>query len=364
MTQTNLFTPSAPASAKVRAKPFLKWAGGKTQLLPELTALLPRALTDPSQAFGGRYFEPFMGSAALFFHLAPNLAPGRAFLGDMNEELVLTFLAVRDHPDALLESLAEYDRKHNGPKYDGPKHDGARDGAPDFGAQSALYYAVRSLDREPEWRADAYRDPERLVAHAARFIYLNRTCFNGLWRVNRKGHHNVPMGRYQNPGIYNPKLLEQAHAALQGVDVQHRSFEATAAAAGAGDVVYFDPPYMPLSATSSFNAYAKDAFLVPAHQKLAVVALVLAARGVRVVLSNSDTPFTRAPLGEAADAATFAKLVTPLLETLGPSYAGVPIRELLELYRGHWQVQTVYAGRAINAKGDRRGSVSEILVYA
>ena len=121
---------------------------------------------------------------------------------------------------------------------------------------------------------------------------------------------------------------------------------------------------MPLSATSSFNAYAKDAFLVPAHQKLAVVALVLAARGVRVVLSNSDTPFTRAPLGEAADADTFAKLVTPLLKALGPSYAGVPIRELLKLYRGHWQVQTVYAGRAINAKGDRRGSVSEILVYA
>ena len=349
MTQAGLFAPLAPASAKVKARPFLKWAGGKTQLIPDLTSLLPHTLSDTPQTFKGRYFEPFMGSAALFFHLAPGLAPGQAFIGDMNEELVLTFLAVRDHPDLLLASLAEYDRRHNG--------------TTDFDAQSTLYYAVRGLDRESGWREDAFIDPKRVVSHAARFIYLNRTCFNGLWRVNSKGHNNVPMGRYKNPGIYNPKLLEQAHVALQGVDVQHRSFEVTVADAKAGDVIYFDPPYMPLSVTSSFNSYAKDAFLLPAHQKLAVVVLALAARGVRVMLSNSDTPFTRAPLGAPTDADAFAELDEPLLKLLGQSYAGVTTRELLEVYRERWQVKTVYASRAINSKGDRRGNISEILVH-
>lgn len=350
MTQAGPFASPPPARNAARTKPFLKWAGGKTQLLPDIIRLLPCALTGSDAPLEGCYFEPFMGSAALYFHLSPQLTTGQAFLGDMNEELVLTFLAVRDHLEPLLDQLSEHDRAHNG--------------APDFGAQSAYYYQVRALDRDPDWHADAFTDPAKTVRHAARFIYLNRTCFNGLWRVNSKGHHNVPMGRYKNPGIYNPRFLEQAHLALQGVEVRHQAFEVTAARAQAGDVVYFDPPYMPLSVTSSFNAYAKDAFLGPAHQKLAVVLLALAARGVEVVGSNSDTPFTRAPLGvPGGDPDAFTALVRPILEALEPLYSGVAVAELYETYRARWQVETVYASRAINAKGAGRGAISEILVY-
>lgn len=348
MTQGGLFVPDRP-TAKTPAKPFLKWAGGKTRLIPDIMRLLPDGLTNSDRKFSGRYFEPFMGSAALFFSLSPRLLANGTFISDTNLELILTFVTVRDNLGALLDRLAEYDRAHNGSS--SPQ------------AQTDFYLQVRAMDRTSEWQSNAFRDPTKTVEHAARFIYLNRTCFNGLWRVNSRGHYNVPMGRYNNPGIYNPALLEQAHRALQGVRIAYQPFEVATAHAQAGDVVYFDPPYMPLSATSSFNAYAKDAFLKPSHRLLATVALILARRGVRVVVSNSDTPFTRSPLGAADDHASFEETVAPVLTALRPLYSEATIDDLFTTYRDCWNVRTVYAGRAINAKSDKRGAISEILIW-
>ena len=336
------------ASVKTSAKPFLKWAGGKTQLLTQLREKLPEPLQKGKIIWPHCYFEPFMGSAALFFHLAPSLLPGRAIISDTNRELVLTFIAVRDHVDRLIEKLSVYDELHN------------YHFCGDEIARRSYYETVRALDRQEDWGAKAFTVPAVMVEHAARFIYLNKTCFNGLWRVNSKGFYNVPMGRYKNPGICNEQLLRQAHAALQTVEIGCQPYQDAVVKARANDLVYFDPPYMPISQTSSFNAYAKDSFLKEQHRELAVIFLILASRGVCVVLSNSDTPFTREPLGTKKDFSTFMSVVSPVLCHLNKH--GSDIGELYSSYQKHWNVETVSAKRSINSKATKRGAITEILV--
>lgn len=341
-------TTSSPRNdQRSSVKPFLKWAGGKTQLLPVIRSLLPETLQASGERWNGRYFEPFMGSAAVFFALADRL--DTVFLSDMNRELVLAFVAVRDHLDALLELLSQHARAHNS------------ECTANQEARRAYYARVRLMDRQVHWHDVSMHDAASVVEHAARFIYLNKTCFNGLWRVNSKGQYNVPMGRYPKPRICNEAVLRAAHGALQGVEIAYRGYQQAVAQAHRGDLVYFDPPYMPLSATSSFNAYAKDSFLAPEHRALAVVFLALACRGVHVILSNSDTPFTRLPLGPKNDVEAFRSAVTPLMKRL-PAYADVTIDALFEAYQRSWHVVKVSATRAINSKGSSRGAVSEIIV--
>jgi DNA adenine methylase len=338
---------AATGAANTRIKPFLKWAGGKTQLLPVIRSLLPPSLQVPDHLWGGRYFEPFMGSAAVFFDQAHRL--DQAYLSDMNRELVLTFIAVRDHLPDLLEGLEQHAWEHD------------RRNSEDRGAQRRYFERIRAMDRQAGWHDCALEDTNGVVQHAARFIYLNRTCFNGLWRVNSKGHNNVPMGRHREPAICREGALRAAHAALQGVAVAHQGYEHAVAGAREGDLVYFDPPYMPLSATSSFNAYARNRFLEPEHKVLAAVFLVLASRGVHVIMSNSDTPFTRLPLGPKDDPHAFRALVAPILAE-HPVVADVAVDALLESYRACWHVHEVSATRAINSKAGSRGAVSEIIV--
>jgi DNA adenine methylase len=265
---------------------LLKWAGGKTRLLSELVARMP-------SAYRG-YYEPFCGGAALFFHLGPQPAT----LGDTNTELVAMYKAVSSHVEDVIDHLAAHKHKH--------------------GVDESYYYTVREAFNALEWDEDP-------PARAAAFIYLNKTCFNGLWRVNREGRFNVPRGDYKDPGIYSVEQLRAASQALRGADVRAGSYVDTTARAGEGDFVYMDPPYDPHSQTSNFTSYTKDVFGRDQQRELAEYARKLRARGAYVMLSNNDTPFIR------------------------------------ELY-ADFCVDDVQVARAINSKGDKRGKVGEVIV--
>jgi DNA adenine methylase len=266
--------------------PFLKWAGGKTQLLDEILSRFPAKVRT--------YHEPFIGGGAVFWAMAAERRFRRAVIADRNPELVLAYRTVRDQVEPLIERLREHQA---------------------HATDEAYFYRVRA--EEP-----ASLSP---VERAARTLFLNRTCFNGLYRVNRRGGFNVPFGRYANPRVVNPELLRACSAALAEVDVLEGDFEVVARRAGSGDALYLDPPYVPVSSTSSFTSYAQFPFGPREHERLAAVFRECCERGVATILSNSDCAATRA------------------------LYADLEVR-------------TVLATRAINSVGARRGAVSEVLV--
>jgi DNA adenine methylase len=277
--------PPPPANG-LSPRPFLKWAGGKSRLLGQFAGLYPCQ-------FAG-YHEPFMGSAAVYFHLRGLRAPMRRVrLTDSNAELVNCYTAVRDVVESLIDSLAKHKRQHS------PEH----------------YYEVRAQSLA------ALDEVER----AARLIYLNKTCYNGLYRVNRRGQFNVPMGSYKNPRIFDPDELRRASQALQNAEIEVAPFEAVARRARKGDFVYFDPPYHPLSSTANFTGYTESAFGEQEQRELAHAFRALDRKGCKVMLSNSWTPFIR------------------------------------NLYKGFRLVE-VKAARAINSKAEKRGQVSELVV--
>ncbi|MCK6479325.1 MAG: Dam family site-specific DNA-(adenine-N6)-methyltransferase [Planctomycetaceae bacterium] len=271
-------------------RPFLKWAGGKTQLLRPIGERLPAAIR-------GAYLEPFLGSGAVFFHLrATGRLRGKALLSDANGPLIEAWLAVRDEVDALVDLLAGHRAAH------------AR-GAKDH------FHAVRA------------EVPAAPVERAARFLYLNRTCYNGLWRVNSRGLFNVPMGRYQDPAILDEGNLRACSAALRGVEIREEGFATAMARARSGAVAYLDPPYEPLSRTSNFTSYTAARFGRPDQEALADDAAALRDRGGWFLLSNHDT------------------------------------RWLRDLYRARgFEVASVPARRAINSDPASRGAVRELLV--
>ncbi len=271
-------------------RPVIKWAGGKRQLLPQLLRYAPPTFD--------HYWEPFIGSAALFFELRRLGRIGTATLGDVNAELIGVYKALRDAVEPLIECL----REHEEHKFD-------RD----------YFYEVRNWDREPGWQQ---RPP---VARAARLIYLNKTCYNGLHRVNRRGEFNVPWGSYANPCVCDVRSLQAASTALQGVELRVDDFRTLLADAKAGDLIYFDPPYVPVSATASFTAYSAHPFGVDEHRELAAAFAELVERGCHALLSNSDTPLARALYGE-------------------------------------FEIQPALARRAISAQGSARGLVGEVIV--
>jgi DNA adenine methylase len=268
--------------------PFLKWAGGKHRLLAQYMPHFPRT--------GARYMEPFVGSAAAFFHVRGQNWYSQYVLSDSNVELMNCYSVVRDDLESLIALLVIHREQH-----------------------SLLYYgAVRDMDRKG---LESYSPVER----AARFIYLNKTCYNGLWRVNQRGYFNVPMGRYKNPAILDTGKLRTAAAALQGVELVVGDFLSLEVRTLPEDIIYFDPPYDPLSKTANFTAYAAAAFGEAQQRALAAYYRRLHARGCTLILSNSDTPLIR------------------------------------ELYRD-FRIESITARRAINSKADRRGTVNEVLV--
>ena len=228
-------------------RPFLKWAGGKGQLLDALVGSLPDRFA--------RYHEPFLGGGALFFALKPK----RAVLSDVNTELIDCWTTVRDDPEALIAALGQHPHSE--------EH----------------YYEVRA------------QQPQRLglVRRAARTIFLNKTGFNGLYRVNSRGEFNVPFGRHVRPRICDVDNLRACAAALAGVELSCAPFERVLRRARPGDLVYFDPPYVPVSRTASFTAYHHTAFGIADQERLALVFERLAARQVAVMLSNADVPWVR-----------------------------------------------------------------------
>ena len=283
-----MVSPELRMQARADVKPVLKWAGGKRQLLEPILSFIDQAFPERI----GTYYEPFAGGAAVFFALVARGKFERARLSDKNEDLIRVYSALRDDADSVIRELEKLEL---------------------LGHSEDVYYAVRA------------KRPVKTAARAARLIYLNRTGYNGLYRVNRSGHFNVPYGRYKKPRILDKARLLAAAEALRGVELAVEDFEASCAKAKRGDFVYFDPPYMPVSKTASFAEYHSEAFALAEHERLAKTFARLTKKGVAVLLSNSDTPETRS------------------------------------LYDA-FETQTVLAKRAINSNGTRRGAVSELLV--
>jgi DNA adenine methylase len=283
-------TPSEAASGTRPVRPFLKWAGGKGQLLARFEEFYPR----PDKI--GGYVEPFLGSGAVFFHVQAVLAPRRVVLSDGNAELIEAFEAVRDHVETVIELLAVHKKSHS----------------------EAYYYKVR---------AQELRLLRSVPERAARLIFLNKTCFNGLYRVNSRGLFNVPFGHRKNPSLCDPEALRETSARLKGVDLRRADFREVLKTAQPDDFVYFDPPYHPISTTASFTSYTEGSFGEADQRELAEVFRTLAKRGCKVMLSNSNTPLIR------------------------------------ELYPDRdFYVEEVLARRSINSRGDGRGKISEIVV--
>lgn len=298
--------------AAVEAKPFLKWAGGKRQLLPVLRGYYPAAIPG--------YLEPFLGSGAVFFDLwaGGRLAGCPVWLSDENPDLVGCYLRIRDDVEAVISALERLAAGHAA---------GGRD----------HYYSVRDARFNPQraiWSEGGGTPETYPVELAAALLYLNRTGYNGLFRLNRRGGYNVPAGRYSRPRIVDAPRLRAASAALgaPGVALACRSFDATAGLARPGDFVYFDPPYAPLGPTSNFRQYTARGFSADDQARLQALAVGLAGRGVQVLLSNSS-----------ADA------IVRLYGERTARSAGLRIRR-------------VPARRAINARADRRGPVDELVV--
>jgi DNA adenine methylase len=234
-----------------RALPIVKWAGGKRAIIPRLMQLAPRRL--------GRYFEPFLGGASVFLALGPE----RAVLGDANCDLMELYRAIRDEPHEVMCAL---DRRQP------------------FVLDAPYFYAERAT--LPASLTPAER--------AARFIYLNKTCYNGLYRVNRAGQFNVPFGRYTSPPLlYRRENIERVSDLLCGADLRCGDFAAVVAEAGPGDFVYLDPPYVPLTDTANFTKYTSGSFGLADQRRLADTVHELHERGCKVLLSNSDTPLVR-----------------------------------------------------------------------
>ena len=272
-----------------KPKPFVKWVGGKRQLLRQFrdVGLYPPDEFDPT---ANTYYEPFVGGGAVFFDLLPK----KAELSDLNGELVTTYNVIKSDVDALITALKKHRYEKN------------------------YYLKIRA--QNPRSLSD--------VTVASRFIYLNRTGFNGMYRVNSKGEFNVPFGKYTNPVICDEENLRKVSKALQKVTIKNQDYKNVLKKAKQGDFIYFDPPYYPVSKTASFTSYTKDSFLEQEQTELRDTFVELHKRGCFVMLSNSDTPF---------------------INTLYAGIKGV-------------KVSKVAAGRAINSNGAKRGKISEVLV--
>ena len=268
---------------KSETYPIVKWVGGKRQLMFELLKNMPKSYN--------RYFEPFIGGGALFFELQPE----NAYISDMNEELINLYTVVRDNVYELIDDLS--------------KHEVSKE----------YFLEIRNVDR-----TEKYAELSN-VERASRFIYLNRTCFNGMYRVNSQGQFNVPFGHYKNPRIIDENNLLNCSELLKKTEIKCADFSEILTKVKKGDFVYFDPPYVPLNETSSFTSYTKDGFDIDMQIKLRDVCDELDSMGVKFMLSNSDT-----------------KLVK-------------------ELY-ANYEIKKVFASRAINANADGRGKITEVLV--
>lgn len=291
------------------AEPILKWAGGKRQLLDELKARFP---TDFDVEEDG-YHEPFLGGGALLF----DLEPAKGTINDTNERLINFYQQVRDNPEELIRRCKKFKDPDTEPDDSQPFSEEDRQGK----EISTYYYQQRArFNNRPA--GDEYNALEE----AALLLYLNRTGFNGMYRENADGFFNIPQGRYANPDWVRAKQIREASDVLADVDIYNRDYTYVREVAGAGDVVYFDPPYEPMSKTADFTKYSADGFESEDQQELLEFADELAADGVHVILSNSGVMYD---------------LYEQEADNLSPAIVG--------------------ATRSINSDGDNRGEVDEII---
>ena len=270
-------------------KPFVKWAGGKRQLIPILEQNMPKSY--------GTYFEPFLGGGAVLFHLLSENSNQRCNVSDLNSDLVLTYVTIRDKINELISSLKKHAEKY-------------------LKDSKSYYYSVRESK------------PRSQVEKASRLIFLNRTCFNGLYRVNSKGKFNVPLGRYTNPNIINEENLRAVNHILQSkkVSISCRDFSSILDDAKKDDFVYFDPPYQPVSSTANFTSYTNKDFGIKDLERLVELCENLDSKGCKVMFSNSES------------------------------------NQVEQLFSKTWKVSKVQANRAINSDSKKRTGHYELLI--
>lgn len=274
----------------VTPKPFVKWAGGKRQIIPILHQNLPESF--------GTYYEPFLGGGALLFHILTDKNGQKCSISDLNSDLVLAYTTIRDRIDTLISSLKSHEKNYQ------------KD-------SKSYYYSIRESN------------PRNEVEKTSRLIFLNRTCFNGLYRVNSKGKFNVPLGKYTNPNIVNEENLRAVSSILQTnrISIKCRDFESVLRDAKKGDLVYFDPPYQPVSSTANFTSYTTKDFTYDDLTRLAELCLKLDSKECHVLLSNSDSK-------EVSD--IFAK--------------------------NTWKITRIEANRSINSNSKKRTGHFELLI--
>ena len=274
----------------VNPKPFVKWAGGKRQLIPVLNENLPNLM--------GTYYEPFLGGGALLFHILSEKNGQKCSVSDLNSDLVLTYTTIRDKANEIISSLKNHEKNY--------KKDA-----------KSYYYSVRDSN------------PRSAVEKTSRLIFLNRTCFNGLYRVNSKGKFNVPLGKYTNPNIVNEDNIRSVSHILQSqkVSIKCRDFGSVLDDAKKGDFVYFDPPYQPVSNTANFTNYTQKSFTLDDLGRLAKLCLDLDSKGCNVMLSNSHSQ-------EVSDMFT----------------------------EKQWKIKKIAANRSINSNSKKRTGHYELLI--
>lgn len=301
-------------SGNSTARPFLKWAGGKTQLLGEFDRRFPASLS------GGeitKYVEPFAGGGAVLFHMLQKFDFDECYIYDANEELILAYSVVKTDVESLIDKLRQLESSYL---------------SLDADARKEFFYDIRSRFNEEKPGIDFENYGTGWTERAAKLFFLNRTCFNGLFRVNSKGEFNVPAGRYKNPRILDEDNLRNASAVLQKVVIVHGDFEDCGEVVDEKTFVYFDPPYRPISKTSNFTSYSKDTFDDESQKRLAGFYGKMHSKGAKLMLSNSD-----------------------------PKNGNPDDHFFEDIYSGFY-IERVPAKRMINSKGEGRGSINELIV--
>ena len=300
---------------KIKAKPFLKWVGGKGQLLNQFEQYYPKALRENGIA---QYCEPFLGGGAVFFDIMQRFSIRSAHISDINKDLILTYWVIQQKPEQLIDILAQYQKQ-----YDNTENDLRND----------LFLKIRQDFNDTRTAIQYSKISDNWFERAAQVIFLNKTCFNGLYRLNSKGGFNVPFGKYANPTILDEQNIWAVSEVLQRAEIRIASYKDCFEKINHNAFVYFDPPYRPISKTASFTTYAGTQFLDKEQIDLAAFFKKLSVeKGCKMMLSNSD------PKNENENDDFFEHIFTGF-----------------QLYR-------VSANRAINSKGDKRGAIKEILI--
>lgn len=299
----------AVKTRKKIARPFLKWAGGKTQLLKELSKRLPMDIHDSGVI--DRYIEPFVGGGAFFFYLKRNFEVRSAYIMDINPDLILAYKVVQNTPYNLIEHLEEIENKYLNSSEE---------------KRDTMFYSIREKYNEHKHNIDYQYSNEDWVIRTAYLIFLNKTCFNGLFRQNKSGGFNVPFGKYTNPKICDSNNILAGSDALLDTKIICGDFDNAKNFVDSNTLIYFDPPYRPISKTSSFTDYAKNGFGDTEQERLRDFYITADKKEARLILSNSD----------------------------GGSYFD-------DLYNGY-NIERVKANRMINCNGKERGKVSELII--